>query len=277
MNLVLSALTCPECFYKIRSEDSPSAIKWSKGGGCDCELKLDPFHSALLHVIVFCIPRSSKRLTACVVKMRGCTDAASAMEQILQESILTFVTPEMINVLLFVGVLRAALDADSVSCRIAVSATGSRPLERRLLSEQQTHKCQDQHYPAKPQNTVFQTLTDGECVSLKTCACQRVYNLDYKACVSLLLVPDPTLHFLCKTTSGVGSATHCSGWGCCFLCCQRARWVFSQSPPLWMGNVKETHLKDVRTGCYSDYMYLLLQPGTPTDATAQIYPGCGQV
>lgn len=52
----------------------------------------------------------------------------------------TFVTPEMISVLLFVGVFRAALEADSVSWRMAVSATGSRPLERRLLSEQQAHR-----------------------------------------------------------------------------------------------------------------------------------------
>lgn len=44
------------------------------------------------------------------------------------------------SVLLFVGVFRAALEADSVSCRMAVSATGSRPLERRLLSERQTQK-----------------------------------------------------------------------------------------------------------------------------------------
>lgn len=50
---------------------------------------------------------------------------------------LTFDTPEMISVLLFVGVFRAALEADSVNWRMAVSATGSRPLERRLLSEQQ--------------------------------------------------------------------------------------------------------------------------------------------
>lgn len=53
---------------------------------------------------------------------------------------LTFDTPEMISVLLFVGVFRATLAADSVSCRMAVSATGSRPLERRLLSAQQKHK-----------------------------------------------------------------------------------------------------------------------------------------
>lgn len=59
---------------------------------------------------------------------------------------LTFDTPEMISVLLFVGVLRATLDADSVSWRMAVSATGSRPLERRLLSEQQKHKYVNQHY-----------------------------------------------------------------------------------------------------------------------------------
>lgn len=56
---------------------------------------------------------------------------------------LTFDTPEMISVLRFVGVFRAALDADSVSWRMAVSATGSRPLERRLLSEQQEHKYVD--------------------------------------------------------------------------------------------------------------------------------------
>lgn len=59
---------------------------------------------------------------------------------------LTFDTPEMISVLLFVGVFRATLEADSVSCRMAVSATGSRPLERRLLSEQQKHKYVNQHY-----------------------------------------------------------------------------------------------------------------------------------
>lgn len=53
---------------------------------------------------------------------------------------LTFDTPEMISVLLFVGVFLATLVADSVSCRMAVSATGSRPLDRRLLSEQQKHK-----------------------------------------------------------------------------------------------------------------------------------------
>lgn len=56
---------------------------------------------------------------------------------------LTFDTPEMISVLLFVGVFRAILDADSVSCRIAVSATGSRPLERRLLPGK-NNKCGNQ-------------------------------------------------------------------------------------------------------------------------------------
>lgn len=61
-------------------------------------------------------------------------------------SSLTFDTPEMISVLLFVGVFRATLEADSVSCRMAVSATGSSPLERRLLSEQQKHKYVAQHY-----------------------------------------------------------------------------------------------------------------------------------
>ncbi len=59
---------------------------------------------------------------------------------------LTFDTPEMISVLLFVGVFRATFAADSVSCRMAVSATGSRPLDRRLLSEQQKHKYVNQHY-----------------------------------------------------------------------------------------------------------------------------------
>lgn len=58
----------------------------------------------------------------------------------LHRAVLTFETPEMINVLRLVGVFRATLDADSVSWRMAVSATGSSPLERRLLSEQQKHR-----------------------------------------------------------------------------------------------------------------------------------------
>lgn len=53
-------------------------------------------------------------------------------------SCLTFDTPEMMRVLRFVGVFLAALD--SVSCRMAVSATGSSPLERRLLSDGQKQK-----------------------------------------------------------------------------------------------------------------------------------------
>lgn len=53
---------------------------------------------------------------------------------------LTFETPEMISVLLFVGVFHATLEAESVSCRMAVSATGSRPLDRRLLPAQQVCK-----------------------------------------------------------------------------------------------------------------------------------------
>lgn len=53
-------------------------------------------------------------------------------------SCLTFDTPEIMRVLRFVGVFLAALD--SVSCRMAVSATGSSPLERRLLSEGRKQK-----------------------------------------------------------------------------------------------------------------------------------------
>lgn len=72
----------------------------------------------------------------------------------LQDISLTFDTPEMISVLFFVGVLRATLHADSVSCRIAVSATGSRPLERRLLSEQQKHRCVNQYFTIRVWNTL---------------------------------------------------------------------------------------------------------------------------
>lgn len=66
--------------------------------------------------------------------------------QILTFHFLTFDTPEMISVLLFVGVFRATLEADSVSCRMAVSATGSRPLDRRLLPEQRKYKYANQNY-----------------------------------------------------------------------------------------------------------------------------------
>lgn len=41
-------------------------------------------------------------------------------------------TPEMMSVLRLVGVFLAARPLGSVSCRMAVSATGSRPLERLL-------------------------------------------------------------------------------------------------------------------------------------------------
>lgn len=44
----------------------------------------------------------------------------------------TLVTPEMIRVLRLVGVFLAARPLGSVSWRIAVSATGSKPLERWL-------------------------------------------------------------------------------------------------------------------------------------------------
>lgn len=43
---------------------------------------------------------------------------------------LTFDTPDMMRVLRFVGVFLGTLLADSVSCRMAVSATGSSPLGR---------------------------------------------------------------------------------------------------------------------------------------------------
>ena len=46
--------------------------------------------------------------------------------------LLTFDTPDIMSVLLLVGVFFTALVADSVSCLIAVSATGSSPLERWL-------------------------------------------------------------------------------------------------------------------------------------------------
>lgn len=73
---------------------------------------------------------------------------------------LTFDTPEMISVLLFVGVFRAILEADSVSCRMAVSATGSSPLERRLLSEQHKHRYVPQHYTRETYINHFITEKD---------------------------------------------------------------------------------------------------------------------
>lgn len=53
----------------------------------------------------------------------------------------------------------------------------------------------------------------------------------------------PTLHLLCKTTSGLW--THCWSWDC--LCHLTGRWVSSQSPPLWTANAKEIHLRDTTT------------------------------
>lgn len=127
-------------------------------------------------------------------------------------SCLTFDTPEMMRVLRFVGVLLAALD--SVSCRMAVSATGSSPLERRLLSEAPNQKrigCSTKYQKLK---TTFDSLF---------CACAKVWRfircklfhcrvLNTTTCtessrssaflfyhVTPQLGADSTLHLLCKT------------------------------------------------------------------------------
>lgn len=57
---------------------------------------------------------------------------AFSPSQLLSQSPVTLETPEMMRVLRLVGVFLAARPLGSVSWRIAVSATGSKPLERWL-------------------------------------------------------------------------------------------------------------------------------------------------
>lgn len=81
---------------------------------------------------------------------------------------LTFDTPEMIRVLRFVGVFRATLD--SVSCRMAVSATGSNPFERRLLPERgkkETNKYVNTHRNRSKRENAFKKCL-CECVKVSS-------------------------------------------------------------------------------------------------------------
>lgn len=99
--------------HSKQSQKSSSPVKWS------CESALN------LNII---LPSCIFTVHVCQVV---CTDAKNHAHYSF-----TFDTPEIISVLLLVGVFRATLEADSVSWRMAVSATGSRPLERRLPSEE---------------------------------------------------------------------------------------------------------------------------------------------
>lgn len=78
----------------------------------------------------------------------------------------------MISVLLFVGVFLATLDADSVSWRMAVSATGSRPFERRLLTE---HRYNNPSYCSSELFSKLYTLFFAAMNDVKMCGLLEIY------------------------------------------------------------------------------------------------------
>lgn len=114
------------------------------------------------------------------------------------------------RVLRFVGVFRATLD--SVSCRMAVSATGSSPLERRLLSEWQKQTYiptieidhnREQHYTHVYVNvqrlSVVFSVFNGRFLNAST-GSQRSWSSAFLLYhVTPQLVAYSALHLLCKT------------------------------------------------------------------------------
>lgn len=156
------------------------------------------------------------------------------------------------RVLRFVGVLLAALD--SVSCRMAVSATGSSPLERRLLSEgpnQKTNRLQYKNIKNWKQHSSHCSVYVQRFGGLFGVNCstagfwtplhaQRVH--DQVLFSSIMLHRSLVLILLCICyVKGFGLRTHCWRWGCLWhLTAQRA---YSRSLPLWTASTEEIHLR----------------------------------
>lgn len=162
------------------------------------------------------------------------------------------------RVLRFVGVFLAALD--SVSCRMAVSATGSSPFERRLLSEPQRQKWIDTieidqnrkqhstHFSVTVQRFTVRFLpirglfgvncsTAGFWTPLHAHrVCDQVLFSSIMLHCSLVLI----LLCICYVNR-FDLRTHCWRWGCLWhLTAQRA---YSRSLPLWTASTEEIHLR----------------------------------
>lgn len=155
------------------------------------------------------------------------------------------------RVLRFVGVFRATLD--SVSCRMAVSATGSSPLERRLLSEwqkqiyiptiekDQNRKQHHSHVYVNVQrlSVVFSVFSSRFWTPLHA---RRDHDQVLSSSImlhhSLLLI----LLCICYVKHVLSpSGTHCWSWGCRWHL--TARRASSQSLPLWTASTEEIHLR----------------------------------